>query len=129
MTAKPMNKADREKWFAEVVDETNKELARQDEIIRMAREAGFEELYGWKDDGSCEVSYELFVSDLERFAALVAAHEREELTGELINEAQLEVQRAVLAEREACAKVCEGISQGSTRYDCAAAIRARSQHE
>ena len=40
-------------------------------IIEMAKEAGFEELYGWKDDGSCEISYELFATDLELFAALV----------------------------------------------------------
>ena len=65
----------------------------QDEIIRMAREAGFVSLYA--------ITWGL----LQRFAALVAANER-----------------------EACAMVCEefytieGIAQ-----DCAAAIRARGE--
>ena len=72
----------------------------QDEIIRMAREAGFE--------GLIEKAWG--IEQLERFAALVAAHER-----------------------EACAKVCEQIDTaafGSERpepNDCAAAIRARGE--
>ena len=40
-----------------------------------------------------------------------------------------DVQDAVLAEREACAKVCDGIGDGnkwSDAHDCAAAIRARN---
>ena len=49
----------------------------QDEIIRMAREAGANERWGF--DG-----FDFFPHELERFAALVAAHER-----------------------EACAKVCD----------------------
>ena len=72
----------------------------QDEIIRMAREAGFpvnEHGYNTKR--------------IERFAALVAAHER-----------------------EACAKVCadnasesiNGVEQSAMRK-CAAAIRAREK--
>ena len=67
----------------------------QDEIIRMAREAGMTVFV---------------IESLERFAALVAAHER-----------------------EACAKVCEQIDTaafGSERpapNDCAAAIRARGE--
>lgn len=91
----------------------------QDEIIRMMKEAGF---YIGKNDE--------FEPAWERFAALVAAH-------------------AVLAEREACAKVCEdyidrlhdmrdndpslpmyqpelaGRQAGAGR--CAAAIRARGE--
>ena len=78
----------------------------QDEIIRMAREAGgyLAELPNgdaWLFDDN---------QQLERFAALVAAHER-----------------------EACAKVCEQIDTaafGSERpapNDCAAAIRARGE--
>ena len=72
----------------------------QDEIIRMAREAGF-----LVDNALFLESVSLF----ERFAALVAAHER-----------------------EACAKVCEELDK---HFDytiavrqCVAAIRARSQH-
>jgi hypothetical protein len=81
----------------------------RDDIIKMAREAGF----------NLEQGFLLRVTgideDLERFAALVAA-----------------------AEREACAKVCEGLgvhpalnvfNGGPEWYkhgkDCAAAIRAR----
>ena len=78
----------------------------QDEIIRMALEAGaeFAELPNgdaWLFDDN---------QQLERFAALVAAHER-----------------------EACANVCEQIDTaafGSERpapNDCAAAIRSRGE--
>lgn len=66
----------------------------RDDIISMAREAGID--YG-------------FGAELERFAALVAA-----------------------AEREACAEVCEETTAAWTQHlynsgcvDCAAAIRAR----
>ena len=40
-----------------------------------------------------------------------------------------ELEAAVLAEREACAKVCEEQEElrGHTPFDCAAAIRARGQ--
>lgn len=86
----------------------------REQIIRMAREAGFDP-HDMSDDFTCNLV------DIERFAALVAA-----------------------AEREACAKVCEEIemnmweeykidrnphfssgSDGATV--CAAAIRARSE--
>lgn len=66
----------------------------RDDIIRMAREAGAHEKH--------LVMYMDF-DDLERFAALVAA-----------------------AEREACAKVCEDYGTSNTTKACAAAIRARS---
>ena len=107
----------------------------REDIIRMAREAGFA---GWKcDEGK-----------IQRFAALVAAAEREKLAhwmrsmgyatghgdtiedlldhlGTQISEG-LEVE--VLMEREACAKVCDVIDDGreDLSADCAAAIRARS---
>jgi len=70
----------------------------RDDIIRMAQEAGFEGMTGHPA--------------FERFAALVAA-----------------------AEREACARVCEDkaddLSEGdwdSACINCATAIRARGQH-
>lgn len=81
----------------------------RDEIIAMAREAGFdmsrlpsiraENVYG-------EVNDELAI-----FAALVAAKER-----------------------EACAQVCDGVENGEGETaglacECAAAIRARGQNE
>ena len=71
----------------------------KEEIIRMAREAGFQvyETDVWITDG-------WWTEELERFAALVAA-----------------------AEREACAKVCDGMDHNGVMIaaDCAAAIRAR----
>jgi hypothetical protein len=48
----------------------------QDDIIRVAREAGFAEWYGTDDPQ--------FLIVIEHFAALVAAHEREECLEELI---------------------------------------------
>ena len=98
----------------------------QDEIIRMAREAGFTDYYPER---------------LTRFAALVAAHEREKqpehfakAIAELVECCRVlaeENEAAVLAEREACAKVCEtDIEEGEapwTACDYAAAIRARGQ--
>ena len=95
---------------------------------------------------------------LERFAALVAAHEREKL--KTPHECQTEVEKtafafgwfkateqieaAVLAEREACAKVCDdeiksymskqyttdplgGYRERFAAEQCAAAIRARGE--
>ena len=73
----------------------------QDEIIRMAREAGAVERYfGNQLHGIAFHKKEW----LERFAALVAAHER-----------------------EACAKVCEQVGQDWNYHGIAAAIRARSE--
>ena len=69
----------------------------QDEIIRMAREAGYQSVY--LSDAPIGRSYQF----LERFAALVAAHES-----------------------EACAKVCEDINN-PTFEAVAAAIRARGE--
>lgn len=112
----------------------------QDDIIRMARDAGLEQI------GFSTEDWVAWTSDLERFAALVAAAERNKLaawmtkfgfaTGhgdtmeqlcdalgtEIVDLTDCEVK----AEREACADVCdqhascEGIAQR-----CAVAIRAR----
>ena len=80
----------------------------REEIIRMAREAGL------GDTGVREgfIFFQPGTDGLERFAALVAAHER-----------------------EACAKVCEILeaeddsfyAEFSGAIDCAAAIRARGE--
>ena len=105
----------------------------QEEIIRMAREV-------WGERAV------LPFNDLERFAALVAAHEREKqpehfakAIAELVECCRVlaeENEAAVLAEREACAKVCEEgtafIQFQSTNcysyaYNRAAAIRARGE--
>ena len=73
----------------------------RDDIIRMAREAGFE-----ADESACDVwiTDGYWAKELERFAALVATHEREQ-----------------------CAKVCEaeGKRVDASWVGCAAAIRAR----
>ena len=74
----------------------------RDDITRMAREAGFVGFDG--DNGS-----------LRRFAALVAAAEREKFEVNSIHTCHSECQRpacvavreAVAAEREACARVAE----------------------
>ena len=73
----------------------------RDDIIRMAREAGL--------TLSSFCRWSAYSDDLERFAALVAA-----------------------AEREACVKVCEEMQDRENPYernvavlDCASAIRAR----
>ena len=93
----------------------------QDEIIRMAREAGFASL-----------DY-LTHNRLERFAALVAEatgieQQREIMRLKAIIEEQANgAQNLVLAEREACAKVCEQVGQDWNYHGIAAAIRARSE--
>ena len=73
----------------------------KDDIIRMAGEAGFEadDIDVWITDG-------YWLKQLERFAALVAA-----------------------AEREACAKVCDDLERANLYgvKECAAAIRARGE--
>ena len=71
---------------------------KREDVIRMAREAEFGEFVN------------MITNPLERFAALVAAHEREE-----------------------CAKICESYQDAVDRhkwpngYECAAAIRARRE--
>ena len=66
----------------------------RDDIIRI-----YEKANGWSPKG-----FENTIDELERFANLVAA-----------------------AEREACAKVCDDLWQeDKTAYDCREAIRARS---
>jgi hypothetical protein len=73
----------------------------RDDIIRMAREAECEETWGMD-------AFRFSVEELERFAALVAAQER-----------------------EACAAVCDARYMGDNNREdmearrCAAAIRAR----
>ena len=74
----------------------------KDEIIRMAREAGFEKVVAIHPDGAKTVTVAP-IPELLAFANLVAA-----------------------AEREACAKVCEGRLQEGLNFEgCATAIRAR----
>jgi len=83
----------------------------QDEIIRMAREAGaIKRYWGEGKEGFAFQADE----QLERFAALVAAHEREKLLKDMLKDnpflaeqLQAYIHIAIGAEREACAKVAE----------------------
>lgn len=77
------------------------------DIIRMARKAGIGKTQGW---------FNCVEEELERFANLVAAAEREKCY-ELI-------ETLIDAEREACAKVAENGMLGIT---IAKAIRARGK--
>lgn len=86
----------------------------RDDIIRMAKEAGFDSLLPSEEilgRGRIYTGSDDEISDeLERFAALVAA-----------------------AERSACAQVCDEIANKPSNVvlgvalDCAAAIRARGE--
>lgn len=110
----------------------------QDEIIRMAREAGLAE---WHESIQQHGFKFADVNNLERFAALVAAHERERMKWDGIHTcsdvcdkpACVARRNAVLAEREACAKVCEEVDNNMeaswkrNAINCAAAIRARGK--
>ena len=75
----------------------------KEEIIKMTKQAGFERL------GHDEHDYVCYPDDIVAFARLVAEHEREK-----------------------CAKVCDGYSDGrhANMADlCAEAIRARGEQE
>ena len=85
----------------------SREAMDRDTVIALAREAGLEILsLDGEDEVGCGDGYHIETDLIERFAALVAEQEREE-----------------------CAKVCEGINDG-TPYnlaaECAAAIRSRT---
>ena len=105
------------------------EKIQQDEIIRMAREV---------DAITGLIGRWIFLdaAHLERFADLVAAHEREKFLKKLdgVSEKVIyeTIKEAVLAEREACAKVCDDIGGGMSHpyiaNNCAAAIRSRCSH-
>ena len=103
----------------------------RDDIIRMAREASGHDFVGPRT-----------IEFAERFAALVAAAEREKVaawmrsksyatghgdtTEDLLKELEWQVAER---EREACAKVCEEtrFPDSYTAIRCAAAIRARGE--
>ena len=112
-------------------------MTRED-IIRMAREAGWEKARPFDDCPACGVF------DVEHFAALVAAAERERLKWDGLHSCHPECDRpacvhtrkAVEAEREACAKICDEKAEewremrgwlDDFSNEIAAAIRARGQ--
>ena len=80
----------------------------KDEIIEMARQAGFEEHQA------------KFDTRFEPFAKLVAEHEREACIAHAMTSAEKAIDVAIKLEREACAEICEW-------SECAGAIRARGQ--
>jgi hypothetical protein len=111
----------------------------REDIIRMAREAGFK--VDWQNEEVAEIKAKRY----EYFAALVADAEREKLaawmmrqgyaTGhgdtveDLLKELEWQIEERIKNEREACAKVCDGMDHNGVMIaaDCAAAIRAREE--
>ena len=112
----------------------------KDEIIRMAREARL--AFDSEEYPEIWQTY-MYVGreEIERFATLVAEHERKRIIAsnapeiEKINAHIKELEVAVAAERETCAELCEmldvanpkGKSWDEGTIDCANAIRARGQ--
>jgi hypothetical protein len=101
----------------------------RDDITRMAQEAG---IYVTRPDEFQNIC----IDDLERFAALVAAAERKRIESRPWGAGTEWIARAVEAEREACAKVCDEMEQKAegtecckwpTPADCAHAIRAKGK--
>ena len=91
----------------------------QDEIIEMAKPFlwGGNVVEGWTFS-----SYE----QLESFAKLVAAKEREACIAHAMTSAEKAIDVAIKLEREACANICEE-EQGYKTAFCALKIRARGQ--
>ena len=91
----------------------------QDEIIEMAKQAGFSSAVG---------KHIALDEDLVAFAKLVAQHERERFTDAAMKAAEKGIDTAIALEREACAKVCESMNKYmDDGEECATAIRARGQ--
>ena len=94
----------------------------KEDVIRMAREAGL-----WEIRHSVEMAIG-GVGELERFAALVIANNPPQSSMAW----QEGYEAGKQTEREACAKVCDGYSDGrhANMADlCAEAIRARGEQE
>lgn len=88
----------------------------KEDIIRMAREAG------WDDH------HAQFDTRFQTFAALVASAERESLRESFRVVTAAEASAAILHEREACADLCDRFANRMmSAEECADAIRARGQ--
>ena len=108
----------------------------RDEIIRMAREAGF------RDTTTPVVALGVSWEQVQRFAALVAAAERNKLaawmmrqgyaTGhgdtikDLLKELEWQIEERISNEREACASICFQEGPSIDGELIAQAIRART---
>jgi len=103
---------------------------RKRTIMEMAREAGW------------DAHHAEFDTRIETFAELVRADEAERYKWDIHScgptcerYACVAMRETVLAEREACAKLCEDYTDSSALdheshgYACAAAIRARNNHD
>ena len=113
----------------------------REDIIRMAKEAGFEVLLPSEEvfgrGGVYTGSDDEISKYLERFAALVASAEHKRVQQVYTDAATDSVKAAIAYEREACAKVCESIDMEAfgvlpvrtvmITNHCAKAIRARGQ--
>ena len=107
----------------------------KDDIIRMAREAGFLiDTHAQQYQPNCILStYGLIDENLQRFANLVAAHKAEVALAEAY---RCGYEAGVVAEREACADAVEDVARKYQKLhhasleniadECAAAIRART---
>ena len=98
----------------------------QDEIIEMARQAGFVDYE--LDDGTTDACDKRY----EAFAKLVAKHTLLNTDPNSFMSYQEGVEVGRLAEREACAKVCDSFQArdvGMQPAECAGAIRARGEQE
>jgi len=110
----------------------------RDDIIRMAQEAG----YVYHVSGGTGTYVQFYWDQLEQFAHLVAAAERERIKWDTIHSCHPEcdkpvcvaIRKAVAEEREACAKVAEDMGNISGNmnktwrngcFDAALAIRER----
>jgi len=94
----------------------------QDEIIEMAREAG------WPDS----LVAPIIMAKLNDFAKLVEEKATEEANARANASWTLMCEKMVAFEREACAKVCDELSdkhtwEGCYAAECAGAIRARGE--
>ena len=98
----------------------------KDDIMKLALESGFAKILDEHASEYRDFTFELsqdHYPELGRFANLVAAHKAEVITAEAY---RCGYKDGAAAEREACAKVCEGRLQEGLNFEgCATAIRAR----
>ena len=97
----------------------------KEEIIEMARRAGFERLGHTAEDWVCHLE------DIEEFTKLVAEKEREAFTAHAMTSAEKAIDVAIKLEREVCAKMCDYVYDNIVTdehiKDMAFKIRARGQ--
>ena len=95
----------------------------KEEIIKMAKQAGFEEHQA------------KFDTRFEPFAKLVAEHEREACIAHAMTSAEKAIDVAIKLEREACAKVCDRYTDSCSDHEAGTAmniqdaIRERGKHD